>query len=132
MTTILPPPPMRFQPFIQSFHLIIESRLIWFKITLSSKCYHANFKVFCLVIKILIYYVTWYSLYITFLGEKWFTLCVLSFEIKVEGLEQFFQLLHYHYAKTWQICLHHDLVCSRKYHSWLHDYVVNMDMSFIH
>jgi hypothetical protein len=24
------------------------------------------------------------------------------------------------------------LVCSRKYHSWLHDYVVNMDMSFIH
>ncbi len=26
----------------------------------------------------------------------------------------------------------HDGVCSCKCHSWLHDYVVNMDMLFIH
>jgi hypothetical protein len=66
-------------------HLIIGSRLILTQNELwVHKCYHANFKVFSLCLghpndamNFFVYYVLWYSLYITFFGQKWFIFSVL-------------------------------------------------------
>jgi hypothetical protein len=104
-TLILSNPP---HPIIRS-KLILTQNELWVQ-----KCCCAIFKVFylCLwqpkdAIKILVYCILWYLLYITFFEQKWFTLNMFSplFIIKLKHLnvQQFCDGFWSYFLFIWQV-----------------------------